>query len=462
MYEQIEKPKENKSRVSANSVTQKKSSGKPKFGFVDNRLSGIVQRKLVGDDGQNLNSDQVWDILIDHYNIVPDKGFRHNILKAIVDDGVGEIKIPSQMSQALDKYSWLNDLVAEKVSVKEIVSEEEIEEDAKNYYEFLQNQPILKKYEDMTREEQHNELIDGMEYIPNEPFNNYFTGETTKSGKAINFIKAKFQGSGVRDKVLTPEEHYNFQTFTFGLGDRTETIHLYRSLDQKELAKLKKKYGKQNFLDISTFTPQFSRGFISGGINSNKTFQIHENLIDNQSFLGRGKETKKDPESTAVLGREMLSLFSAEYEPEIKGDEFFMKPPKKTQMDEEVDPVLNMELRDRGRKQKKAKPLTKKEIIKIKDEYLQSLPEEEELFSSDTDNVESESFQNENKLNMVDSLAHIWDMDIHNPHIDYKKKALYATTKKKKGTSVTSLAEYFKELKEQSKKTKKKVIKKKR
>ena len=46
MYEQIEKPKENKSRAVANSVTQKKSAGKQGFGFVDNRPQTIVQRNI--------------------------------------------------------------------------------------------------------------------------------------------------------------------------------------------------------------------------------------------------------------------------------------------------------------------------------------------------------------------------------------------------------------------------------
>jgi len=46
MYEQTEKPKENKSRAVANSVTQKKSNAKQGFGFVDNRPVAIAQRKL--------------------------------------------------------------------------------------------------------------------------------------------------------------------------------------------------------------------------------------------------------------------------------------------------------------------------------------------------------------------------------------------------------------------------------
>ncbi len=47
MYAQIEKPKENNSRVVANSVAQKKSNGKQGLGFVDNRPKSITQRKLL-------------------------------------------------------------------------------------------------------------------------------------------------------------------------------------------------------------------------------------------------------------------------------------------------------------------------------------------------------------------------------------------------------------------------------
>ncbi|SHO59288.1 eCIS core domain-containing protein [Vibrio quintilis] len=46
MYEQVEKPKENKNREVANSVAQKKSGAKQSFGFVDNRSGAITQRKL--------------------------------------------------------------------------------------------------------------------------------------------------------------------------------------------------------------------------------------------------------------------------------------------------------------------------------------------------------------------------------------------------------------------------------
>ncbi len=45
MYEQIEKPKENKSRAVANSVGRKKSNVTQGFGFVDNRHEAIMQKK---------------------------------------------------------------------------------------------------------------------------------------------------------------------------------------------------------------------------------------------------------------------------------------------------------------------------------------------------------------------------------------------------------------------------------
>ncbi|CAH9053881.1 hypothetical protein PSECIP111951_00913 [Pseudoalteromonas holothuriae] len=46
MYAQVEKSKENKSRVVANSVAQKKSDEKQGFGFVDNRPEAVAQRTL--------------------------------------------------------------------------------------------------------------------------------------------------------------------------------------------------------------------------------------------------------------------------------------------------------------------------------------------------------------------------------------------------------------------------------
>jgi 5-methylcytosine-specific restriction endonuclease McrA len=57
MYEQVEKPKENKSRSVANSVTQKKSNEKQGFGFVDNRQEAITQRLVYKGIANNYSSE---------------------------------------------------------------------------------------------------------------------------------------------------------------------------------------------------------------------------------------------------------------------------------------------------------------------------------------------------------------------------------------------------------------------
>lgn len=49
MYSQVEKPKENRSRAIANSVSQKKIVLKQGFGLVDNRPEAVAQRKLKDD-----------------------------------------------------------------------------------------------------------------------------------------------------------------------------------------------------------------------------------------------------------------------------------------------------------------------------------------------------------------------------------------------------------------------------
>lgn len=60
MYEKVVKPKENKSRGVANSVSQKKSNEKQGFGFVDNRPEAIAQRKLQNQANSNfLNSQAI-------------------------------------------------------------------------------------------------------------------------------------------------------------------------------------------------------------------------------------------------------------------------------------------------------------------------------------------------------------------------------------------------------------------
>lgn len=58
MYEQVEKPKGNRSRTVANSVAQKKSYVKQGFGFVDNRPEAIAQRKLINMVNSSLQEEQ--------------------------------------------------------------------------------------------------------------------------------------------------------------------------------------------------------------------------------------------------------------------------------------------------------------------------------------------------------------------------------------------------------------------
>ncbi|ATG76431.1 MULTISPECIES: hypothetical protein [unclassified Pseudoalteromonas] len=59
MYEQVDKPKENKSRAVANSVTQKKSDVKQGFGFVDNRSDATSKRKMKETVNDSLKSIQL-------------------------------------------------------------------------------------------------------------------------------------------------------------------------------------------------------------------------------------------------------------------------------------------------------------------------------------------------------------------------------------------------------------------
>ena len=55
MYEQVNKPKENKSRAIANTVAQKQSNAKQGFGFVDNRPEAMMQRKVQSMKDANVN-----------------------------------------------------------------------------------------------------------------------------------------------------------------------------------------------------------------------------------------------------------------------------------------------------------------------------------------------------------------------------------------------------------------------
>ena len=64
MYEQVEKPKENKSRAIANTVTQKKSYAKQGIGFVNNRPEAVAQRKIQSDEmgarGLQQSDKRIW------------------------------------------------------------------------------------------------------------------------------------------------------------------------------------------------------------------------------------------------------------------------------------------------------------------------------------------------------------------------------------------------------------------
>lgn len=72
MYKQVEKPKENKNRAIANTVTQKKSSDQHAFGFVDNRPEAIAQRKLRGMIDNSVQLKGVIQRKYDHlFNDIP-------------------------------------------------------------------------------------------------------------------------------------------------------------------------------------------------------------------------------------------------------------------------------------------------------------------------------------------------------------------------------------------------------
>jgi hypothetical protein len=70
MYEQVEKPKENKSRSIANSVGQNKSNVKQGFGFVDNRPEAVAQRKLqeMVDNSSKTKSITQLQMIVDNRN----------------------------------------------------------------------------------------------------------------------------------------------------------------------------------------------------------------------------------------------------------------------------------------------------------------------------------------------------------------------------------------------------------
>lgn len=123
MYKQVEKPKENKSRAVANSVTQKNGGGNIGVGFVDNRPPSVAQRKMV-----NKSNDNVVNNKIIHYKSFPSKDLVSNIaqrkiqIKEVGDDKKtilyeeGNVKeILSKFDKAMGKYgSRIKDMLAEE------------------------------------------------------------------------------------------------------------------------------------------------------------------------------------------------------------------------------------------------------------------------------------------------------------------------------------------------------------
>lgn len=410
-------------------VSQRQRGGLCQKGATSSR---VVQRVIIGYSITRLGHKQLRKELRDVHHLT-DREIDYVMM-------LHEQKRRYKIETAVEK--------ARKKKFPEDASVDGDDADSMSYLALLNLLAGDKDPKDMTLEEIHTELVDDEEYIPGDPFKSFFTEKTTGSSKAIGFRKRRFdKAKGPRDKMLTPKEHFNFQTYTFGLADRAKMIHLYRSLDQKALKKLKAKYGEENFLDISTYTPQFSRGFIAGGIHSNKTFQIHEQLKKNSAFLGRAKETKKNPDSTAVLGREMLSLFEAGYKPKNKGGEFFMEPPRTEKTGEPIIPNYKDMLRDRETLPSKVDPMTKAKRQKIEDDYTKSLslsmPEDKLPVFTNRDVEPDEELKGKHAWDMVGSMAKIWDMDTPNPPIDYKGKTLFATAPEKKKKDTTSLSSIF-------------------
>lgn len=108
MYEQVEKPKENKSRAVANESAQQQISSELTFQFEDNRPETVTQRKLQGIASNNivvqraiLKTDNTASSLIQTYN-------------ALVRDIIMTVYTEDQNDQALDKIGKF----LEKDSVK--------------------------------------------------------------------------------------------------------------------------------------------------------------------------------------------------------------------------------------------------------------------------------------------------------------------------------------------------------
>ncbi|WLE95766.1 MAG: hypothetical protein QTN59_13900 [Candidatus Electrothrix communis] len=95
MYEQVEKPKENKSKAVANSVVQKKSGVKQGFGFVDNRPGNIMQRRFQKEVDQSQLSQPIQQ-KIDLFKLQKEQqdwkktGPNYNYMKTVDNDTRGD------------------------------------------------------------------------------------------------------------------------------------------------------------------------------------------------------------------------------------------------------------------------------------------------------------------------------------------------------------------------------------
>lgn len=116
MYAQVEKTKENKSRAVANSVTQKKSSGKQGFGFVDNRPEAVTQRKLqeMANNSQQINQLRAFQG-IDSKSFIQLKTvdqYQTNVIQLVSGHLAGEVDedFDSTDGQSASSYlDWLID-----------------------------------------------------------------------------------------------------------------------------------------------------------------------------------------------------------------------------------------------------------------------------------------------------------------------------------------------------------------
>lgn len=114
MYEQVKKPKENKSRVVANSVAQKRSDERKMVGFVDNRAEAIIQKKLQEKMNNSIPFEQIVQL----------KGGRQGKRSALVSD-------------AMDDY--YDDLNGEEDYLHELQEQEDIEQEEQAYLDLWSN-----------------------------------------------------------------------------------------------------------------------------------------------------------------------------------------------------------------------------------------------------------------------------------------------------------------------------------